>query len=120
MAFWAAAILVATVWAQVLAQRAFRVHGIILMATGATLNGVVMIANGGFMPVVGKPDGFEYAIWTSAESRDNLLFLADRMALGGASPGDFLIALGVFANLLAAVAHWRVRRRRAVEAALAL
>jgi hypothetical protein len=110
-AFWAGAIVVATLWAHVLAQNAFRVHGIILMATGATLNGVVMIANGGYMPVIGKPAGFEYAIWASAESHTNLLFLADRMALGGVSPGDILIAVGVFTNILTGIAHWRARRQ---------
>ena len=115
-AFWLSAVTLAAVWADLLAQRAIHPRGLILVGVGAALNGTVMVANDGYMPVIGKPEGFQTAIWVSAETHGNLLFLADRMALGGVSPGDIFIGIGMLVSLAAGIAHWRVRRALRIEA----
>ena len=115
-AFWVAVLLVIAGWAIFLRRRAIPRHCIVLAGLGAFLNGVVVVANGGFMPVHGLRPDAEAAIWRSAEHGGNLLFLADRMSWGGASPGDLFLAAGIAIGLSLAViraAHAFAQRRRA-------
>jgi hypothetical protein len=81
--------------------------------TGAAMNAVVIIANGGYMPVVGldEPTG----IWRPADSGSHLLLIADRMAFGGFSPGDFLL----MAALLVMAARCATSLHRTLRAAIA-
>ena len=112
-AFWCSAVLLTAAWASALRMRAISPQGMILVGVGAALNGVVMLVNGGFMPVVGKPAGFQYGIWASAEDHNRMLYLADRMAMAGGSPGDILIAIGVVISLILGIASWRQKRAQA-------
>lgn len=103
VAFWSALLLVIAGWAVFLRRRAIPRHCIVLAGIGAWLNGVVVVANGGYMPVHGMSAELNDGIWRSADAGGNLLFLADRMAWGGASPGDFFLAAGIVLGLSIAV-----------------
>jgi hypothetical protein len=118
MAFWGALLLVIAGWASFLGKRAIPRHCIYLAAAGALLNGMVTVANGGYMPVHGLEIDAEGAIWRSAEHGGNLLFLADRMSWGGASPGDFFLAAGIAIGLSVAVTRGAraIAQRRALSA----
>ncbi len=61
------------------------------------MNAAVVLTNGGFMPVVGMEaaDGH----WIPAVEGHRVLWLADRTAFGGFSPGDFVIGIGMLALL---------------------
>jgi len=87
------------VWARLLRQTAIPVYGAFLVGVGALSNGLVILVNGGVMPVIGLPAGSAGGFWRSAEHGGHLLFLADRMALAGASPGDLLILAGLLFTL---------------------
>ena len=86
-------------WAHLLRRRAIPIHGAVAVAIGAFSNGLVMVVNGGVMPVIGMSPELDGIGWRSAEHGGHLLFLADRMALGGASFGDVLIASGILFTL---------------------
>jgi len=68
---------------------------------GILSNMTVILANGGYMPVVG--DGDSYSIWVTATNKHNLLFLADRFA--GFSLGDFFLIGGLIAGLVVSGAN---------------
>jgi len=117
VAFWGALLLLIAGWAGFLGKRQIPRHCIYMAAIGALLNGIVVVVNGGYMPVHGLDVDAEAAIWRSAEGGGNLLFLADRMSWAGASPGDFFLAAGIAFGLSVAVTR-AVRgfsRRRAVS-----
>ena len=94
-ALWLAAGAAVLVWIHFLRRTAIPIHGAVLVATGALANGVVLLLNGGIMPVHGMSPELDNGAWRSADHGGSLLFLADRMALGGASPGDMLVAAGL-------------------------
>jgi hypothetical protein len=108
-ALWLVAGLTVLGWAGVLHRRAVPLHGAFLVGLGASANGLVMVANNGVMPVLGMAEELNSGGWRSADEGGYLLFLADRMSLGGASPGDILIATGILFTL--AVVSFRGLRR---------
>ena len=103
VAFWGALFLVIAGWSSFLRKRAIPRHCIAIAAIGASLNALVVLINGGYMPVHGKPAEFHEGIWRSAEQGGHLLFLGDRMSWGGASPGDFFLAAGILVGLTIAI-----------------
>jgi hypothetical protein len=98
-ALWIVAGLMVIGWAYLLRKRSIPIHGAVVVALGAFSNALVMVANGGVMPVIGMSPEMDGGGWRSAEHGGHLLFLADRMALGGASPGDLLIISGILFTL---------------------
>jgi hypothetical protein len=66
----------------------FRLASLLSLA-GAAMNATVIIANGGYMPVVGLEEPM--GAWRPADAGSHLLLLADRMAIGGFSPGDVVL-----------------------------
>jgi len=86
-------------WAHLLRKQAIPIHGAVAVGIGAFSNGLVMVANGGVMPVIGMSPELDSGAWRSADHGGHLLFLADRMTLGGASFGDLLIACGILFTL---------------------
>ena len=94
-ALWLVAGVAVLVWVHFLRRTGIPIHGAILVAAGAMSNGLVMLLNGGIMPVHGVTAAFDSGAWRSADHGGHLLFLADRMSLGGASPGDLLILAGL-------------------------
>ena len=99
VALWLAAGAMVYAWAHLLRQRAIPLYGLVLVAAGVVSNGLVMLVNGGVMPVIGMSSELDSGTWRSAEHGGHLLFLADRMSLAGASPGDLLILAGIFFSL---------------------
>ena len=83
------------IWIRMLRRAAIPLHGGVLVAVGSLCNGLVLLTNGGMMPVHGMSPAQDSGVWRSAEHGGNLLFLADRMSLAGCSPGDVLVAAGV-------------------------
>ncbi len=96
---WFAAELKVVGWAYLLRKRAIPLYGAFLVGLGAASNGLVMLANGGAMPVIGLSTELNSGGWRNAQPGDHLLFLADRMWLAGFSPGDLLIGIGILATL---------------------
>jgi hypothetical protein len=94
-ALWLLAGVAVLVWVHFLRRTAMPIHGAVLVASGALCNGLVMLLNGGVMPVHGVTPAMDAGAWRSADHGGHLLFLADRMSLGGASPGDLLILSGL-------------------------
>ena len=94
-ALWLSAAGAMLIWVHFLRRTSIPIHGAVLVAIGALCNGVVLLANGGVMPVHGMSAGSDSYAWRSAEHGGHLLFLADRMSLGSASPGDLLIFAGL-------------------------
>jgi hypothetical protein len=82
-----------------LRERSIPIHGAILVGAGAVANGLVILSNGGAMPVIGMSAEAQGGAWRSADGGGHLLFLADRMALAGASPGDLMIVAGLLFTL---------------------
>lgn len=76
---------------------------------GMFCNAIVIVANGGFMPVNGIPSGYKplFPTWVPANSANYLLFLADQHILFYFSIGDILIMSGA---LLWVLGPWLVRR----------
>ena len=73
--------------------------------SGAALNAVCILSNGGFMPTSGETS---HSVWvTSNSTTHNLLFLSDRY--GGVSIGDFII----FGSLLMLLGYWLTQRWKA-------
>jgi hypothetical protein len=105
-ALWLVAAALVFYWAQLLRQKAIPTHGAMLVGTGAILNGLVIMVNGGVMPVIGMEAGTDGGAWRSAEHGGHLLFLADRMALAGASPGDLMILAGMLMTLAVPLLRW--------------
>ena len=103
------------IWIRMLRRAAFPIHGAVLVAIGALCNGLVLVANGGMMPVHGMSPEQDSGVWRSAEHGGNLLFLADRMSLAGSSPGDVLVVAGVVITLGATIVRG-ARLRRAQRA----
>ena len=99
VAFWGGLLLVIAGWSAFLRKRAIPRHCVAIAAIGASLNAIVVLFNGGYMPVHGKPAEFQEGVWRSAEQGGQLLFLADRMSWGGASPGDFFLLAGVMVGV---------------------
>jgi hypothetical protein len=112
--FWASTVALVGAWALLLHRRPIPAHGVVLVAAGAAMNGLVMIANGGMMPVVGKPADYQNSVWRAAQNGDHLLLLADNMAVGGLSPGDVLIVAGIAAGFAIGL----VKAKRALFARL--
>jgi hypothetical protein len=103
-------------WAVLLRRGSIPIHGAIAVAIGALSNGLVMVANGGVMPVHGLSPALDGGGWRSAEHGGHLLFLADYMSLGGASPGDMLIASGILFTLAIPPLRALTRRFRTAAA----
>jgi hypothetical protein len=82
-------------WVRMLRMSGVPIHGGLLVAAGALSNGLVLLANGGVMPVHGMSPAADAGVWRSTDHGGHLLFLADRMSLGGSSPGDLLVLAGV-------------------------
>jgi len=76
---------------------------VFIFLLGATLNATVILANGGFMPVVDET-AETFNIWVVATDKHNLLFLADRFA--GFSLGDFII----LSSIALRFCNWIVRK----------
>ncbi|MDR7434373.1 MAG: DUF5317 domain-containing protein [Armatimonadota bacterium] len=75
-----------------------------LVGLGLASNAVVILLNGGFMPVPGGPEGFYLNNTVRVNGQARLLFLGDILHLPAWWPlarafsvGDLLIALGIFA-----------------------
>jgi hypothetical protein len=94
-ALWLLAGVALLIWLNYLRRASIPVHGAVLVAAGALSNGLVMLVNGGVMPVNGMSPEMDSGAWRSADHGGSLLLLADHMALGGMSPGDFLVAAGI-------------------------
>ena len=109
-ALWFFAGIAIIVGIRMLQRRAIPIHGAVLVAAGALSNGIVILVNNGVMPVHGMPAGAGNGAWRSADHGGHLLFLADRMSLGGASPGDLLVAAGVMFTL-GVILVWGARAR---------
>ena len=75
---------------------------------GMVCNAIVIVANGGFMPVNGIPSGYEPLLptWVPARSANYFVFLADQYSLFYFSIGDVLIISGA---LLWFVGPWLLR-----------
>lgn len=86
-------------WTSVLRRRSVPLHGAFLVGVGASANALVMLANGGAMPVFGMSTELNGGGWKHAEGGGHLLFLADRMSLAGFSPGDAMIGIGILFTL---------------------
>ncbi len=67
---------------------------------GAALNFIVIVANGGYMPVVRLEQGPIQTPWVLAQPTHVFLWLADRPELGYASVGDLVILAGLFGVLV--------------------
>ena len=106
---WLCAGVAILIWIRMLRRAGIPAQGAMLVAIGALSNGLVMLVNGGTMPVHGMSASADAGVWRSADHGGHLLFLADRMSLAGASPGDLLVAAG----LLFTFAVMVVRARRA-------
>jgi hypothetical protein len=94
-ALWLSASFAIFVGINMLRRHSVPIHGALLVAAGAVMNGVVILANGGVMPVHGMAAETANGAWRSADHGGHLLFLGDYMALGGASPGDLLVFAGL-------------------------
>jgi hypothetical protein len=70
--------------------------GVLLVLCGLMLNGVVIAANAGTMPVVGMPSAIRpvSAMWEAANPKTQVSFLADQAQLGLFSIGDLVMLLG--------------------------
>lgn len=75
-----------------------------LVGIGLASNALVILANGGFMPVPGTPGGYYYNNTVRVYGQANLWFLADILRAppwipwaGAFSVGDLMIAVGCFA-----------------------
>lgn len=67
---------------------------------GATLNAIATLANGGYMPVLGKvAEGREVSVWVPLTSASHLPALCD-IYRGGTSLGDLLIFFALAGFLL--------------------
>jgi len=97
-----------------------------LIALGAALNALVVIANAGVMPVTGAPSqgvlgGINpFVSWELASTDHHLLLLADAWALRGFSPGDLLALAGVLLALGVLGLRRLGRARRAVRRRIGL
>jgi hypothetical protein len=113
---WLCAGVAILLWTRMLRRGGIPVHGAVLVAAGALSNGLVLLANGGIMPVHGMSPDADGGVWRSAEHGGHLLFLADRMSLGGSSPGDLLVLAGMLFTIGAMIARGTWKRRRAIAA----
>jgi Family of unknown function (DUF5317) len=70
--------------------------GVLLMLCGLLLNGLVMTANAGAMPVVGMPSTLHplSPMWRPATAETRLPYLADQTRLGLFSIGDLVMLIG--------------------------
>jgi Family of unknown function (DUF5317) len=70
--------------------------GVLLVLCGLMLNGVVIAANAGTMPVVDMPSAVHpvSAMWEAATPKTQLSFLADQAQLGLFSIGDLVMLFG--------------------------
>ena len=86
--------------------------GVLLLLSGLMLNGLVIAANAGTMPVVGMPSTVHPAnpLWQAATPRTRLTFLADQARLGLFSVGDLLMLFG--GVLIVAICLYRALRSR--------
>ena len=84
-------------------------YGVIL--TGLTLNAIVILANGGRMPVVDFDSDNYGSLWQPATVETRYVFLADQQFLGYASVGDIAIGAGLAVVLLSAL-HRRLHGAR--------
>ena len=81
-----------------------------LVLVGMGLNMLVILSNGGRMPVVAY-DGQLGTLWQTATNDTHLAFLADQPYLGYASLGDVLFAIGIVTAVMFAV-RGRIGNRR--------
>lgn len=87
----------AILWLVLRAVRSPRARaGVMLVLCGLMLNGLVITANAGTMPVVGMPATLHPAgpMWEAATPDTRLAFLADQAQLGLFSIGDLVMLLG--------------------------
>jgi hypothetical protein len=96
---------------RMLRRLAIPIHGALLVGAGALSNGLVLLVNGGVMPVNGLAPEAGSGAWRSAEHGGHLLFLADYVSLGGASPGDLFVFAGMVFTMGAIVVQG-IRARR--------
>jgi hypothetical protein len=70
--------------------------GVLLVLCGLMLNGAVIVANAGAMPVVDMPSAVHpiSPMWKAASSKTELSLLADQAHLGLFSIGDLVMLLG--------------------------
>jgi len=86
--------------------------GFVLVLVGMGLNMLVILSNGGRMPVVAY-SGEVGNLWQPATEDTHLTFLADQPYLGYSSPGDVLFAIGIVAVVVFATRGWvRYRSNR--------
>jgi hypothetical protein len=78
--------------------------GYAIELTGLTLNAIVILANGGRMPVVSYNRDDYGALWQPATADTRYVFLADQPFLSYASWGDVLIGLGLLVVVAYALA----------------
>lgn len=74
--------------------------GSIVSHAGALSNMIVVLANEGYMPVVGDRHGSMFSVWKAADEDSKLLFLADQTKWRGMSIGDFLIFGGIAISII--------------------
>jgi Family of unknown function (DUF5317) len=70
--------------------------GVLLVLCGLMLNGLVIVANAGTMPVVGMPSAVRPVspMWKAATTKTQVSFLADQAQLGLFSVGDLVMLFG--------------------------
>jgi len=78
---------------------------------GVVLNGLVILANGGRMPVVSYHSDYYGTLWQPATSQTHYVFLADQPFFGYASFGDIVIVVGVVV-VVASALYGRLRGER--------
>lgn len=88
------------------ASNRFTRLGWIIMRIGGSLNMIVVLANGGFMPVVGGESS--KGLWVVATESHRLLFLADRF--WGLSLGDLVLMGGLAVVVVAVITNSIIRR----------
>lgn len=71
----------------------------LVMGLGMTMNALVTLINGGYMPVVGEHDSF--SLWVTSTEATRLLWLADHTDWWGFSIGDAFIIGGAVARMAA-------------------
>jgi len=83
-------------------------YGVILLLMGILFNKIVVLANGGFMPVVG---GTNHGVWVELTDTSRLVFLADILPFK-ASYGDCLMGVGLVVLLVLPPFFWILEKKR--------
>jgi hypothetical protein len=91
--------------------------GVLLVLCGLMLNGLVIAANSGAMPVVGMPSAVHPVspMWEAATSKTRLPFLADHAQLGLFSIGDLVMLFGGVLIVVATCLHRALKMKSRIR-----